>query len=208
MLKESLEKFRNGAEDWQSIVVPTNALISAGIKSPVKTLQILKDEDSVLELFLPFDMEFTYGAAMHVAMAGVLFHNIAESQSCVKDACSILDQMVERGSKLAAARKSELVQLEAIFLELATQIERRGLEALTLPYHGDYIMRVEQRERRSYPLPYLTLMYKESTQNCTCRKQHPQPSVFSTLGTCIAVLPGKMSITGKGTVDDIHNAKS
>jgi hypothetical protein len=47
-LKERLERLGHGAEDWQSIVAPTNALISAGIKSAAKTLQILTDEDSLL----------------------------------------------------------------------------------------------------------------------------------------------------------------
>ncbi|KAL2860916.1 uncharacterized protein BJX67DRAFT_386196 [Aspergillus lucknowensis] len=135
VLKERLERLGHGEEDWQSIVAPTNALISAGIKSAAKTLQILTDEDSLLgvELFLPFDMEFTYGAAMHVTMAGALFPNVTESQTYMEDAYSILDQMIQRGNKLAAARKSELVQLETLFRELTVRIERRGLEALTLP---------------------------------------------------------------------------
>ncbi|BCS23122.1 uncharacterized protein APUU_31347S [Aspergillus puulaauensis] len=133
VLKERLQKLGHGAEDWQSIVAPTNALISAGIKSAAKTLQILTDEDSLLEVFLPFDMEFTYGASMHVIMAGALFPNVTESQDYIKDAYSILDQMIQRGSMLAAARKSELVQLEKLFQELARRIERRGLETLILP---------------------------------------------------------------------------
>ncbi|KAL4805368.1 hypothetical protein BDV18DRAFT_152711 [Aspergillus unguis] len=133
VLKERLQKLDHGAEDWQSIVAPTNALISAGIKSAAKTLQILTDEDSLLEVFLPFDMEFTYGAAMHVTMAGALFPNVTEGQGYIKDAYSILDQMTQRGNKLAAARKSELVSLEKLFQELALRIETRGLEALILP---------------------------------------------------------------------------
>ncbi|KAL4862198.1 hypothetical protein BDV12DRAFT_207373 [Aspergillus spectabilis] len=136
VLKERLQKLGHGAEDWQSIVAPTNALISAGIKSASKTLQILTDEDSLLEVFLPFDMEFTYGAAMHVTMAGALFPNVADSQNCIKDAYAILDQMIQRGNKLAAARKSELVQLEKLFQELSARVERRGLETMILPESG------------------------------------------------------------------------
>jgi hypothetical protein len=48
ILKERLERLGHGADDWQSIVAPTNALISAGIKSASKTLQILTDEESLL----------------------------------------------------------------------------------------------------------------------------------------------------------------
>lgn len=149
VLKERLQKLGHGAEDWQSIVAPTNALISAGIKSAAKTLQILTDEDSLLgtpssksagtivltyvEVFLPFDMEFTYGAAMHVTMAGALFPNVTEGQDYIREAYCILDQMTQRGNKLAAARKSELVSLEKLFQELAARIEYRGLETLILP---------------------------------------------------------------------------
>ncbi|KAL3454224.1 hypothetical protein BJX65DRAFT_317914 [Aspergillus insuetus] len=136
ILKERLERLGHGAEDWQSIVAPTNALISAGIKSAAKTLQILTDEDSLLgvETFLPFDMEFTYGAALHIAMAGVLFPTVTESQqTSLQDAYSILDQMIDKGNKLASARKSELVQLETLFRDLAGRIERRGMEMLVLP---------------------------------------------------------------------------
>ncbi|KAL4988818.1 hypothetical protein BDW68DRAFT_176487 [Aspergillus falconensis] len=135
VLKERLQKLDHGAEDWQSIVAPTNVLISAGIKSAAKTLQILTDEDSLLEVFLPFDMEFTYAAALHITMASALFPNITESQDYIdiQDAYAILDQMVARGNRLAGARKTELVQLETLFRELSGRIERRGLETLILP---------------------------------------------------------------------------
>ncbi|KAL4952954.1 hypothetical protein BDW69DRAFT_195255 [Aspergillus filifer] len=136
VLKERLQKLGHGAEDWQSIVAPTNALISAGIKSAAKTLQILMDEENSLqEVFLPFDMEFTYAAGMHVMMAGALFPNVMEAQefNYVRTAYGILDTMIARGNKLADARKGELVQLEVLFRELAGLIERRGMETLVLP---------------------------------------------------------------------------
>ncbi|KAL4735028.1 hypothetical protein BDV11DRAFT_212343 [Aspergillus similis] len=153
VLKERLQKLNHGAEDWQSIVAPTNALISAGIKSAAKTLQILTDEDSLLEVFLPFDMEFTYAAALHITMASALFPNITESQDYIdiQDAYAILDQMVARGNRLAGARKSELVQLETLFRELSAKIERRGLETLILPCpaqseHAEYFTRMDGGE--------------------------------------------------------------
>ncbi|KAL2860050.1 hypothetical protein BJX68DRAFT_275503 [Aspergillus pseudodeflectus] len=136
ILKERLERLGHGAEDWQSIVAPTNALISTGIKSASKTLQILTDEDSLLgvETFLPFDMEFTYGAALHIAMASILFPTVTEGQqTSLQDAYCILDQMIDKGNKLASARKSELVQLEMLFRDLAGKTERSGLEMLVLP---------------------------------------------------------------------------
>lgn len=72
---------------------------------------------------------------MHIAMAKAVFPNVTEgeNENCMNDIHSILDQMIQRGNKLAAARKSELVQLEKLFQEVAERIERRGLETLTLP---------------------------------------------------------------------------
>jgi proline utilization trans-activator len=48
ILKERLEKLDYGAEDWQTVLALTKTLISVGIKSAVKTLQILSDDDSLL----------------------------------------------------------------------------------------------------------------------------------------------------------------
>jgi hypothetical protein len=69
-------------------------------------------------------------------MAGALFPNVTESQNCIKDAYAILDQMIQRGNKLAAARKAELVQLDKLFQDLSARIERRGLETMILPDPG------------------------------------------------------------------------
>jgi hypothetical protein len=79
-------------------------------------------------------MEFTYGAALHIAMASILFPTVTEGQQAsLQDAYSILDQMIDKGNKLASARKSELVQLEMLFRDLAARTERSGLEMLVLP---------------------------------------------------------------------------
>ena len=79
VLKERLDKLSQSEQDWRSFLSLTKPLISTGIKSAVKTVQILSTEDGMLgklhfvshydllqansaELFLPFDLEFTYGA--------------------------------------------------------------------------------------------------------------------------------------------------
>ncbi|KAF9886452.1 hypothetical protein FE257_011484 [Aspergillus nanangensis] len=132
ILKERLDKLDQGEEDWQSFLAPTKTLISTGIKSAAKTLQILSDEGSLLDVFLPFDLEFTYGAAIHLTMANALFPHAIEGQSCIQDAHSIFEEMTYKSNRLAAAQKSELVSLESLFRELASRIERRGLQTLTL----------------------------------------------------------------------------
>ncbi|PIG83539.1 Zn(II)2Cys6 transcription factor [Aspergillus arachidicola] len=131
VLKERLEKLGHGEEDWQSLLVATEALIATGIKSAAKTLQLLTDEDDLLEAFLPFDLEYTYGAAIHLMMAHTLFPGAVEDCS-LNQVYSILDGMIYKGNQVAAARKAELTHLEYLFQELATRIERRGLQTLTL----------------------------------------------------------------------------
>ncbi|KAL1852220.1 hypothetical protein Plec18167_006034 [Paecilomyces lecythidis] len=132
ILKERLEKLGHGEQDWQSFLSPTKALISTGIKSAAKTLQILSDEDSVLEVFLPFELEFTYGAAIYLTMANSLFPNALDGENYSQEAHSILDEMTYKGNRLAAARKTEFTHLEMLFQELALRIERRGLRTLSL----------------------------------------------------------------------------
>lgn len=84
------------------------------------------------EVFLPFDLEFTYGAAIHLTMANALFPRISDSETSGLDAHKILDEMIHKGNQLAEVRKTELARLEALFQELETRIERRGLQTLTL----------------------------------------------------------------------------
>ncbi|KAL2848218.1 fungal-specific transcription factor domain-containing protein [Aspergillus pseudodeflectus] len=141
ILKERLERLGQREDDWQSFLAPTKVLISTGIKSALKTLQILTDENSLLETFLPFELEVTYGAALHLTMANTLFPLEVESQGqdFSADAHAIVDEMIAKGNKLAAARKTELAHLETLFRELAARIERYGLQTLTLatpPGHG------------------------------------------------------------------------
>ncbi|UNI17497.1 hypothetical protein JDV02_003837 [Purpureocillium takamizusanense] len=132
VLKERLEKIDRGEEDWRSFIETTQPLISTGIKSAVMTLQILSTDDGLLELFLPFDLEFAYAAAVHLAMANALFPNLDDGPTSSQEAHAILDEMVFKGNRVAAMRKSELAHLETLFGELAKRAERRGLQTLTL----------------------------------------------------------------------------
>ncbi|KAJ5739730.1 hypothetical protein N7533_012514 [Penicillium manginii] len=138
VLKGRLEWLEHRQDDWESFLAPTKALISTGIKSAIKTLQILRDEDSLLEVFLPFEMEVTYGAALHLMMANTLFPHATEGQRYDgQEAHAILDEMISKGNMLAAARKTDLTHLEGLFRELAIRIERYGLQELYLATPDD-----------------------------------------------------------------------
>ncbi|KAH7136208.1 hypothetical protein EDB81DRAFT_949013 [Dactylonectria macrodidyma] len=134
VLKERLDMLgHQGDENWETFLAHTGAIISTGIKSAVKTLQILSSEYSLLEIFLPYDLEFTFGAALHLAMANALFPDVVDDQGCYAQlARGILSDMISRGNRVAKARKMELEYLEALCQELVTQVQRQGLQTLTL----------------------------------------------------------------------------
>ncbi|KAF4965665.1 hypothetical protein FSARC_6560 [Fusarium sarcochroum] len=155
VLKERLDILGHpGDENWESFLNQTAAVISTGIKSAVKTLQILSSEYSLLgkhllsmtpagdplgadkpayiEVFLPYDLEFTFGAALHLNMATALFPGVADDQGCRQLIHNILDNMIARGNRLAAVRKQELVYLESQCQELVSQVQQQGLQTLSL----------------------------------------------------------------------------
>ena len=84
-----------------------------------------------LEVFLVFDLEFAYGAALHLIMANSVFPG-ADEHGYSQQTLALLDEMISRGNKVAETRKTELVRIQALCQELAMQSERRGLETLTL----------------------------------------------------------------------------
>lgn len=133
VLKERLDMLgRENDENWETFLAHTGAIISTGIKSAAKTLQILSSEYSLLEVFLPYDLEFTFGAALHLTMANALFPDVVDDQGHSQLAHGILADMVSRGNRVARTRKAELEHLEALFEELVAQVQRHGLQTLTL----------------------------------------------------------------------------
>ncbi|KAE8420420.1 hypothetical protein BDV36DRAFT_281516 [Aspergillus pseudocaelatus] len=131
-LVERLENLDHEREYWKSFLALTKTLISIGIKSAVKMLQILSNDDNLLEIFLPYDLEFTYAAALHLAMANAVFPQALDGQAYLEEAHCILDEMISNGNKVAEVRKTELVHLETLFEELASRVKSQGLQPLTL----------------------------------------------------------------------------
>ncbi|KAH8691419.1 fungal-specific transcription factor domain-containing protein [Talaromyces proteolyticus] len=136
VLKERLEKLGRAEEDWQKFLALPKSLISIGIKSAEKTLQIIGDGNGLLETFLSFDLELTYAAALHLTMANALFPSSSDDWSYSQVAHSILDEMILCGNRVAEARKGELSRIEGLFQELARRVEQEGLRILTLSDPG------------------------------------------------------------------------
>ncbi|KAH6976653.1 C6 transcription factor [Ilyonectria destructans] len=133
VMKERLDILGfQGDEDWTDFLAQTGSVISTGIKSAAKTLQILTSEFSVLDAFLPYDVEFTFGAALNLTMANALFPDVVDYNSCQEMAHQILDDLVYRGNRVARARRSELCHLEGLCHELISRGQRQGLQTLQL----------------------------------------------------------------------------
>ncbi|BAE65657.1 unnamed protein product [Aspergillus oryzae RIB40] len=131
-LIERLENLDHEREYWQSFLALTKTLISIGIKSAVKMLQILSKEDYLLEIFLLYGLEFTYAAALHLVMTNALFPQALDGQAYLEEAHWILDEMISNGNKVAEVRKAELVHLQMLFEELTARVKSQGLQPLTL----------------------------------------------------------------------------
>ncbi|CZR32860.1 uncharacterized protein FPRO_01934 [Fusarium proliferatum ET1] len=172
VLKERLDILgQPGDENSEAFLGQTAAVISTGIKSAVKTLQILTSEYSLLEVFLPYDLEFTFGAALHLNMATALFPGVADDQGCRLLIHQLLDNMIARGNRLASVRKQELVYLEAQCQELVAQVQQQGLQTLSLAVTDEDLARKADEEQQR--LLAQETLGMEASMNCL---QNPMTS--------------------------------
>ncbi|GAP93113.1 putative Zn 2Cys6 transcription factor [Rosellinia necatrix] len=196
ILQERLDRLGRVEEDWQSFLSSTTALISAGIKSAVKILQILSFEDSLLETFLPFDLEFSYQAGLFLTMANALFPNISEGQSYEEAAYSILDDMINHGNKTAEMRKMDLRGLKVLFQELAKQAEQQGIRTLTLDAHiGRGGPEINMVQEPGQPDPGSGFEMAPDLENVPLMKIPEYPSTFNTEGMSNEQLLDSMGIS-------------
>jgi proline utilization trans-activator len=129
---ESLHRNEDG-EDWEDYISKTKPLISEGIKSAIKTVDILSSDETLLQMFLPFDLEYTFGATLHLAMANILFPDLEqENQACFDNMQGLMNRMVRRGNKLALVRKQELSHLDILLSELSKRTSQRGFTTWTI----------------------------------------------------------------------------
>lgn len=124
---------------------------------------------SILETFLPFEMEVTYGAALHLMMANTLFPHATDGQWFSEQAHSVFDEMIFKGNKLAAARKTELTHLEGLFQELAVRIERYGLQTLALT--------TPQNTEDGIEMAHLPTQQLQEPAADPTLHEHPQPDL-------------------------------
>ena len=84
---------------------------------------------------------------------------------------ALLDEMINRGNKVAEVRKSELMHLQTLCQELAMQSERHGLETLTLAVpeglemQSDTAAAEEAQQERSVAPPGTGAVIHEGSQS-------------------------------------------
>ncbi|KAI1088767.1 hypothetical protein F5B19DRAFT_470128 [Rostrohypoxylon terebratum] len=144
VLKERLDVLGYPSDDHcESFLAQTGTVISTGIKSAAKTLQILSSEYSLLEAFLPYDIEFTFGAALHLTMANALFPDVVDYQKCHQLTHQILDNLISRGNRVARVRKLELCYLENLYREFQTRQQGHRMLHLLNPEGPTEVVRKE-----------------------------------------------------------------
>ncbi|KAI5925663.1 fungal-specific transcription factor domain-containing protein [Camillea tinctor] len=177
VLKERLDMLGYpGDENWKSFLAQTGSVISTGIKSAAKTLQILTSEYSLLgEAFLPYDIEFAFGAALHVTMVNALFPGEVDYQGCRQLAHQVLRNLITRGNRVARARISELRHLEKLFQELIARVQQQGHQTLNpFPTEGSEVEANEGHDRllSSDNEPSTLAMITDSEYHSHCSRPH------------------------------------
>ncbi|GKZ32774.1 hypothetical protein AbraIFM66950_002398 [Aspergillus brasiliensis] len=132
VLQARLGKLGRAEEEWHEAVALPKSLLSTGIRSAVKTLEILSDENIVLEKFLPSDLEFAFWAALHLMIARTLFHLDPTEAAPSNAGLSILDEIISSGNRVAEVRRTELTYIQSLFDNLATRTEEEGLHIRAL----------------------------------------------------------------------------
>ncbi|KAK1625408.1 hypothetical protein BDP81DRAFT_463935 [Colletotrichum phormii] len=126
-LKQELENFGWDGRDPQTFSSPLKTLVSTGIKSAAKTLQILSGDDSLLEVFLTFELEYAYRAAIHFTMANALFPAAVGADEPAQMRQTHND-MASKGNLVAEVRKAELAHLETLFREFTRRVGEQDFE--------------------------------------------------------------------------------
>ncbi|KAL2856630.1 fungal-specific transcription factor domain-containing protein [Aspergillus pseudoustus] len=76
-------------------------------------------EQSLLDSFLPFDLESTFVSSVVLLMAPAIDFNLLDNQvPWLQKSCVILDDMITRGNLIARFRKAELEQLDGLLSQL------------------------------------------------------------------------------------------
>ncbi|OJJ79766.1 putative C6 transcription factor [Aspergillus glaucus CBS 516.65] len=113
LLWERLSCHENG-DSLRPLSAPVRTIVQSCIDSAIKSLRLLTAlrNQNLLESFLPFDLESLFSAAWVLSMISAIFPDTLPDHSYRDTSFSLLDDMIERGNRVAQFRKSEIELLE------------------------------------------------------------------------------------------------
>ncbi|KAL4896848.1 Zn(II)2Cys6 transcription factor [Aspergillus ambiguus] len=106
----------------------SHKLLQVCVDSAQQMLSILGSlqNQSLLDSFLPFDLESTVVSTFVLLVLPAVDHCLLdESDNWLRKSCTILDEMIFRGNRIAAYRKSELDQLSSMLDEISDESSRK-----------------------------------------------------------------------------------
>ncbi|KAL3496051.1 hypothetical protein BJX62DRAFT_252420 [Aspergillus germanicus] len=107
----------------KAVPMPIQLLLQICIESARKAVSILSalHDQTLLEWFLPFDLESAVSAGLVITMATLVCPSLIENHAYSLDTLSsLLDHMSDRGNLIAADQKQELSQLRTLCEKLKT----------------------------------------------------------------------------------------
>lgn len=121
LLKTRLDKI----SDMPVLSGSTKTLLNMCVESSQHILAVLERlrEQHLLETFLPFDLEAAFVAGMVLLIAPYVEAEPVTQSPWIEVAYSILDELTMQGLLQAEARKSELQQLQKIFLQIPQAVQ-------------------------------------------------------------------------------------
>ena len=118
------------------------SLLRVCVASANETMKILAalQAQSLLESFIPFDLESTWSCAVVFLVANMVDPSLLrKNESWLQKTHSILDEMVSRGNLVAGLRKAELQQLD----ETLTRLHTTSLSTTLVGTHDAVLQRFE-----------------------------------------------------------------
>ncbi|KAL4950991.1 Zn(II)2Cys6 transcription factor [Aspergillus filifer] len=100
---------------------PIQLLLQICLESSKKTVNILSalQDQSLLEWFLPFDLESAVSAGLVITMASLVCPDLINDHTRLLQTLSgLLDEMISKGNLIAEDQKRELNELEGLFSRL------------------------------------------------------------------------------------------
>jgi len=130
LLWERLSCHENG-DSLRPLSAPVRTLVQSCIDSAIKSLRLLtalRNQNLLgttrdfwcqriadhVETFLPFDLESLFSAAWILSMISAILPGTVPDHSYRDTSFSLLDDMIERGNRVAQFRKSEIELLEEL----------------------------------------------------------------------------------------------